>query len=154
MHIGTAVRYAVFMRSESVFITCPRQWAAHGFSIVFGPRRALCSVLARERPDHNQEVRLVAQGSKPAAPRPALEVRLDAGAVAPGCSLDAIPREAAFGQEVLHAQLGPARAVDGSGVLPDHEGRGDEDIAAQRQYVVYLARGAVRPQQVLLCICP
>jgi hypothetical protein len=73
-------------------------------------------------PDHHREVRLVAQGSEPATPRPALEVRLDAGAVAPGCSLDAITREAAFGQEVLHAQLCPARAVDGNGVLPDHEG--------------------------------
>jgi hypothetical protein len=82
MHIGTAVRYAVFMRSESVFITCPRQLVTHGFSIGFGPRRALCSVLARERPDHNREVRLVAQGTEPAAPRPTIEVGLDAGVVA------------------------------------------------------------------------
>src|SRR5438552_968736 len=72
-----------------------------------------------------------------------VEVRPDALAVAPGAGLDRLQLEAALGQEVFQAQLGPPRAVDRPVVDLHQKGRADEEMPAGPDHLKHVLPCAV-----------
>src|SRR5437868_1361118 len=66
----------------------------------------------RERPHHHRIVLLIRQRAEEPPLAPALEVGLEAAAVAPGFGLYLRGVEAAFLQEIAQALRGPARAIN------------------------------------------